>query len=224
MILAEIHFDRERYEIAVDLMESVVARTKRIFPPGHYDRWYPSLLLAEMYLSRGRREEAEALAIEYLAESAALHTDAPRPLHLLDRVIRPLVVAADPGPRDPRALAATAELLVARPPRPGEHWSTLGIARYRAGDWAGANEAFDRSDPHVDGAVSATNDLFRAMALRRLGGTDRALAPFDRAVAWLEEHAPDDPKLNHVHAEAEALLRPLLVDAAFPADPFARGR
>jgi hypothetical protein len=61
------------------------------------------------------------------------------------------------------------------------------------------------------------------MARWRLAQRDDAVDLFCRSVSWMREHAPYDPELLRFRAEAEALLRPGLLDAAFPSDPFAHG-
>jgi hypothetical protein len=44
------------------------------------------------------------------------------------------------------------------------------------------------------------------MAPYRLGNCDKARTCFDRAVQWMDKHAPRQGELRHFRAEAEALL------------------
>ena len=57
------------------------------------------------------------------------------------------LLATDPGPspRDPARALALAEEAVRISSDHDASWNTLGVARYRAGDWAGAIEALERS-------------------------------------------------------------------------------
>jgi len=81
------------------------------------------------------------------------------------------------------------------------------VARYRAGDWAGAVEALEHSVALAPrGGDTAFDHYFLSMACRRLGEVDRARAWFDRAVAWSDRHRPGHPGLAAFRAEAAALL------------------
>jgi hypothetical protein len=44
------------------------------------------------------------------------------------------------------------------------------------------------------------------MAQSRLGNKDQAHASFDKAVAWMEKHRPNDGELARYRAEAAELL------------------
>ncbi|MHC5041975.1 MAG: protein kinase domain-containing protein [Planctomycetota bacterium] len=81
--------------------------------------------------------------------------------------------------------------------------NTLGVALYRNGDWADSLEALERS---VDGNGGSAYDwFFIAMAKHKLGQKD-AHDSYERAVAWMEEHKPDDEELKRFRAEAEEVL------------------
>jgi hypothetical protein len=101
--------------------------------------------------------------------------------------------------------------------------NTLGVALYRARDWSGAAKELEESIRLDPQATHFGHDGFvLAMARWQLGQKAEALDLFGRAAAWMEDkNAPRDPELLHFRAEAENLLRPALLDAAFPADPFA---
>jgi eukaryotic-like serine/threonine-protein kinase len=134
-------------------------------------------------------------------------------------------LVADPGPRSAADIGRAVRLaraVVAAVPSSGHERNTLGVALYRAGDWAGAIAELEASDRLLDGDLYGFNGFFLAMAEHRLGRPDRALRSHDRSVAWMERHAPADPELQRFRAEAEALLTGARLDAAFPPDPFAR--
>jgi hypothetical protein len=48
--------------------------------------------------------------------------------------------------------------------------------------------------------------FFLAMSQWQLGDQEKALETFDAAVAWTNEHAPDDQQLARFHKEAAELL------------------
>jgi tetratricopeptide (TPR) repeat protein len=90
----------------------------------------------------------------------------------------------------------------------GEYWNTLGIARYRAGDFAGAAEALERSMQLRSGGDP--NDwLFLAMVRYSQGQPGTARRWFDRSRRWLEARPVDSltEELPHFQAEAVRLLK-----------------
>ena len=98
-----------------------------------------------------------------------------------------------------------AERAVQRAPKVGSYRNTLGVARYRAGDNTGALEALDQSMELGSGG-NAYDWLFLAMAHRQLEDETSARAWYDKAVAWMEKHKPDDEELKRYRAEAEEVL------------------
>jgi serine/threonine protein kinase/Tfp pilus assembly protein PilF len=99
---------------------------------------------------------------------------------------------------------------------PGRHvgavWNTLGVAHYRNRDWRAAIEALMKSVQFRRGGNS-TDFFFLAMSHWRLNETGKARAWYDRGVAWMDEHNPQDEELKRFRAEAAALLS-LANDAA----------
>jgi tetratricopeptide (TPR) repeat protein len=113
---------------------------------------------------------------------------------------------ADPKFRNPEEAVALAERAVKLDPENAGYWNTLGVARYRAGDWRAAIAALEKSMALQQGG-DAFDWLFLAMAHGQLGDQDRARAWYDKAVAWMEEHPSRDPEeLSRFRAEAEDLL------------------
>ena len=62
------------------------------------------------------------------------------------------------------------------------HWNTLGVARYRAGDFAGAIKALQKCDELIPSGHAALNDFFLAMAHWQQGNQDKARELYQRAV------------------------------------------
>ena len=82
--------------------------------------------------------------------------------------------------------------------------TTLGVVRYRLGDWAGAIEALDRT---VElGTDSVVEWLFMAMARVKLGQSEEARVWYDRAREWIGTHTSEDEKLMRFEAQAREVL------------------
>ena len=102
--------------------------------------------------------------------------------------------------RDPReAIRLAEEAIEAQPENPG-HWSNLGTAHYRAGNWQEAITALEKYNEHVHDA------FFLAMAHWQMGDKDQARNYFDQAVERMQEDHADDEELARFRAEAETLL------------------
>jgi tetratricopeptide (TPR) repeat protein len=89
-----------------------------------------------------------------------------------------------------------------------ETWNTLGVARFRAGDFKQAITDLEKCEsvsvpPNVG---SSFNYFFMAMAHHHLGNADAARRCYDQAITWMEENRPQDPELLRFRAEAETLL------------------
>jgi uncharacterized protein HemY len=90
-------------------------------------------------------------------------------------------------------------------PQDGGIWKTLGVARYRAGDWAGAREALQRSVELRDGG-DGSDWLFLAMTHWRLGNQKDARQWYERAVSWMNKNDSQRPELLRLRDEAAELL------------------
>ena len=92
-------------------------------------------------------------------------------------------------------------------PAVGSYRNTLGVAHYRAGDWAAAVDALEESMRLRSGG-DPYDWLFLAMARHRLGDAVEARRWLDRSLAWIEAHAPRDAELIRFRAEAAWLFGP----------------
>ncbi|MEE8487046.1 MAG: tetratricopeptide repeat protein, partial [Gemmatimonadota bacterium] len=137
-------------------------------------------------------------AAQRLGDDAAAHNELARKLATSTRI--PFRNALPS-----RELAALAERAVELAPDEGAHWSTLGIARYRAGDWPGAIEALNESMELRSGG-DASDWLFLAMAHWQKGDQDQAREWYNRAIEWLDGQQPPDDQLQRFRAEAAELL------------------
>jgi tetratricopeptide (TPR) repeat protein len=118
------------------------------------------------------------------------------------------MLATSPDPnnvRDPEKAVAAARSAFELEPRAEYARTTLGIALYRAGDWKGAAEEFEKSIELRKGGDSY-DWFFLAMARWHLGEKEQARTWFDRAVQWMDKKKPDDEELRRFRAEAEEVL------------------
>jgi tetratricopeptide (TPR) repeat protein len=126
--------------------------------------------------------------------------------------------------RDPEQALALARKAVALTPGTAIYLNTLGVAQYRADQYAEAIATLEKSLAASKGESDGFDLFFLAMARHKLCQLDRARADLNRALRWRREHPnPSQPgwseELNMFQAEAEALLNAAL--PSLPADLFA---
>ena len=110
----------------------------------------------------------------------------------------------DPNLRDAARAVALAQAATKLAPRQGAIWNTLGVALCYAGKWKEAIPALEKSMELTAGG-SAFDWFFVARAKHKLGQQD-AREWYDKAVAWMDKHNPDDAELKRFRAEAEQVL------------------
>jgi tetratricopeptide (TPR) repeat protein len=154
--------------------------------------------LARSLLSANKTREAVAAYKEAIAidpKSAEEHNE----LAWL------LATCKDTQSRDPASALTLAKRAVERDPKNGAYINTLGVARYRTGDWTGAIADLERSMALREGGDSG-DWFFIAMARWQLGEKDAAREWYDKAVKWMEKNAPRSEELTRFRNEAAALL------------------
>ena len=92
-----------------------------------------------------------------------------------------------------RALEVALEAVELHPQHSGT-WSTLGVARYRNGQWSEAITALEKSVEISSGGTPA-DWLFLAMAHWQLNQKEEARKWYDKAVAWINSKASADAEL-----------------------------
>jgi serine/threonine protein kinase/tetratricopeptide (TPR) repeat protein len=107
--------------------------------------------------------------------------------------------------RDPARAVALAKQSVRKFPHDPEYWSTLGQARYRAGDFRGAIAALEQSNQLPRADLLTANPLFLAMAHWQLGHPEEARKWYAQGVKLLEK-VPRDVNAERFRAEATQLL------------------
>jgi tetratricopeptide (TPR) repeat protein len=130
-----------------------------------------------------------------------------------NRLAWTLASCPDPKLSDPLQAVELAKKAAEAEPQIANYWNTLGVAKYRAGQWQAAIESLEKSIELVAGEdiqAGATgeswNAFFIAMAHQQLGHHDEALQWYDRAVAWMEKYEPHHRELLRFRAEAAELL------------------
>jgi serine/threonine protein kinase len=160
-------------------------------------------LLALMYKSFGRPAEARA---EYRRTAELCHAPVPDAWDgALNNCAWILVDCPDDMVRDPSLAVSLAERALARAPERPEYWNTLGVARYRAGEWGQAVAALERSVELGEGGTPY-DWFFLAMARWRQGDAQQAGAWYDKAARRMDRQGSPDEALLRYRAEAKALL------------------
>jgi serine/threonine-protein kinase len=115
-----------------------------------------------------------------------------------------LATCPDPKLRDPRQAVELA-LEAVRSTANGTYYNTLGAALYAAGHWREAIAALQKSMQLRQGG-DGYDWFFLSMAHARLGDKEKARSWYDRAVAWMDKHAPHNDELCRFRADAAKLL------------------
>jgi uncharacterized protein HemY len=123
-----------------------------------------------------------------------------------------LATSPDPLGREPGLAVELSEQAVRQAPGKAEYWNTLGVARYRAGQWEAAAQALEQAERLAPGKHLGFNAFFLAQCRHQLGEPVRARDEYDRAVCWCQENrgklsATQQRELQACRAEAAALLR-----------------
>ena len=99
------------------------------------------------------------------------------------------------------------------PTKSGSYWNTLGVARYRAGDWNESISALNKAVEMRRGG-DASDQFFLTMCYWKLENHDEANAAYERATAWMERNkdalkkdARYAEELRRFQTEAEEVLQ-----------------
>jgi tetratricopeptide (TPR) repeat protein len=143
-------------------------------------------------------------AVEDLKKAAELAPGSPETLSRSAWVHLVGLYYACPGAYDSAGALASAQRAVEMRPSAEAYLRTLGVALYRNGK---AREAIEPQHQSLIAHGGEAKDLFfLAMESFALGKDAEARAYLRRATAWTDAHAPRDPVLARVRAEAEGLL------------------
>jgi eukaryotic-like serine/threonine-protein kinase len=124
----------------------------------------------------------------------------------LNRLVWDLVSFPEPNAIDAQTCVQTVEKAIEMMPKASNIWNTLGVAYYRAGDWAGAIKALVKSEALAPDKDFGINGFFLAMAHWRMDQKVKARECYDHAVEWMVKNKRQDAQLLRFRAEAEELL------------------
>ncbi len=167
---------------------------------------YNHYMMGILYKSLGLRSEAREQflrTVQLCREATALELSAVT----MNNCAWFLVDCPDETLRDPDLAVELAEKAVARDPEQALFWNTLGVARYRKGDWVQARAALEQSIERSGGG-SPHDWFFLALTCQRLGDKEHARNWRDKAVRWMDANHNRAEDLTRYRAEADALLGP----------------
>jgi serine/threonine protein kinase/predicted Zn-dependent protease len=162
--------------------------------------------------SRLSQKEKKKLVEKYLARERQLQdemlTRGGSSVSFLNVLAWQLVGCDDPRVRDAARALKYAEHAIASEPKIWQLWTTLGVTRYRNGDWKGTVTALKKASKMNGGSVPL-DFLFLAMAYWHLENRAQARESFHTAVHLMQKDPSLNEEMQPFRAEAEALLGPL---------------
>jgi Flp pilus assembly protein TadD len=165
--------------------------------------------LAQSYHALGRYAESIKLYEETLAlVEAKLGGKNPKTILVMNNLAWLLATAEDVRYRDPaRAVELAAKAAQLSPKNP-YFSSTLGIARYRSGDWKQAVVDLEKTIGlrGPDDSSNANESFFLAMSRWQLGDKPGARQWFDRGITWMDRTKSRTDEMRRFRAEAAELL------------------
>jgi tetratricopeptide (TPR) repeat protein len=166
----------------------------------------PALVEKDSHLSKA---EQKRLIDKYLAREKRLEKEMLRRsrsgVAFLNDLAWHLGNCAEPRVRDAARALKYAEQAIASDPETAELWTTLGVMRYRNGDWKGCVTALSKASKMHGGKV-ALDFLFLAMTYWHLENRAQARESFQTAVHLMQKDPASNKEMQPFRAEAEALL------------------
>jgi tetratricopeptide (TPR) repeat protein len=148
----------------------------------------------KMHLRRGQKDQAAA---DLLGATDGRPEEA-------NRLARELATSPDLARREPAVAVELAEQAVRMAPGKAEYHGTLGVARYRAGQWEAAIRALQEAERLAPGEDSGFNALFLALCHHHLGNPAAAREQHDRATRW---YLANEAKLTAARRQEWKALR-----------------
>jgi tetratricopeptide (TPR) repeat protein len=185
----------------------------RVLGPEHPDTLTCMHDLAVSISRQGRYEDAEKLYRELLEiKRRSLGEAHPETLEAVRDLARlhtnwcwKLATAADASLRDPAKALALANSAIELLPDVANHWSNLGVAQYRVGNWQAAVEALEKADAMIEGGDRG-HRMFLAMAHWQLGNKEKAWKLYAEGAAWIAEQRKNSEQQKRFRAEVEVLM------------------
>ena len=210
--VAHTHFSRGARAEADDLMSDVLEISRRTLGPDHLSTLNILDSAAIVFFQQGRHTEAHTLYAEelevrrrLLANGLAIWTpDDPDLAQCMNDLAWLLSTCPDTQLRVPQEAVALATKVMELAPNNAVYENTLGVAQYRAGDYAAAVETLNKCVAMTTGTVH--DFLFLAMAHAQMGNFQEGKKWFVQAVGLLNESDSRYAELQLFRAEAAQLL------------------
>jgi serine/threonine protein kinase/tetratricopeptide (TPR) repeat protein len=209
-LLLELKEYRQACETAVAMADSIPTCP---YGAKHAADLYAGCAEAALADPTLRWEEREALIGAYtkhlpgLLERIRTHGGGARDLQ--NDLACLLATFPDPRLRNPARAVDVAERVVRGDGKTEctnpDYWRTLGVARYRNGDWQRAVVALERSMRLTRGS-DTTAALFLAMAHWQLGERSKARESYEAALTKMKKQPTATPAIRRLRQEAEGLL------------------
>jgi len=162
--------------------------------------------LGQFLHDTGRTDEAAGAFAAALAAYREGEQRFPEDSDLLGRFTWFLATCPDAKFRDLEQALALAQKAVELGPARMQGWLSLGLARHRTGDHAGAIRALEKAAT-LRSAGDNVGGFILAMAHWRLGNHDTARQQLRRTATWMDQKMPDHAELRRFRAEAEKLIQ-----------------
>ncbi|MFO0892488.1 MAG: tetratricopeptide repeat protein [Isosphaeraceae bacterium] len=210
--LLDNYLRRGRISEAINLGAETLTFRKAKFGPDDSRTLLSMQELAIAFSSAGRYLEALKLDEEALSLAKSRYGPGSPPTSWsMNRLARLLACLPDVRLRDPaRSLELAAEATrLATANDQSACLGTLGLARYRSGDWKQSIADLQTAigSRPSDDTTNATEAFFLAMAHWQLGEKEKAREWYGKAVAWMEIRDRDNPEMKRFRAEANALMQ-----------------
>jgi len=160
--------------------------------------------LGDLLEAAGRSHEAEEVRRRLQESYLLILQDEPGDSRACNNLAWLLASRAEAPLSSTTRAVELAERAVAHAATEGVYWNTLGLARYRAGEWKGSAKALEESTRLRSGG-GAHDWLLLAMARWQLGDHVEAKRCYDRSVEWINKYAPQNQELSRFRAEAARL-------------------
>jgi tetratricopeptide (TPR) repeat protein len=208
--LAISYSDAGRHDEALQMKEEVLSLKRKVLGPEHPSTLIEMHNLAFTYSALGRQDEALQMREQVLPLIRKVNgLEHPDTLNAMNAVAWQLLISPDQALHDPVRALELSEQTTKLDPKNAFFIGTLGVAHYRAGDYAAAITALQEAlSLHKEYLPVA--GFFLAMARWQAGDKDQARKDYDQAVAWMEAKDAKvrfaDADLLRTKAEAAALL------------------
>jgi serine/threonine protein kinase/tetratricopeptide (TPR) repeat protein len=206
--LADNHDSLGRHAESLKLYEELLPLAKTRLGPNHRVTLNSMVNVASSYDAVGRHAEALMLRDEAVTlMKAQLGPAHPETQSIMNEQAWKLVTVPDSSLRNADRAVELAEEAVTHGALNANYWNTLGVARYRSGDFEGAIAALEKFRELRTSDAEWTNPFFLAMAHWQLGNKDEAREWYDKGAEWMDEKNAKSEAMLRFRAEAAELLR-----------------